>query len=626
MEWKTILRKRLFRNMLLIGFAVQLLCCIYWFWTNTSKKETDYVERYHQNIENALSQSDSMNQISIFAVEDGYSKKNIEKTKQDYEGLLDIAPVSFDYRGFSAFFEYGQVQFFGVFFVMLLVYALTDRNAIGLRHMTYAARDGRGRMIFRKLLALMLWCAVLTIALYGSTFIVSSIRYGTNLFSALAYPVQSVPAFMNVTYDVNIGVFLILFLLCRWLFFLVIAVIAWCVYFFIDNVILATGVLGGIALVEILFYSVINANSPVCILKYCNLWYQIKDNSFFTEYLNLNLFSYPVSREKISMAVVVVICVALSVSAIVKAMIVYPAASGHSRVQSFSLPLLLQAHLNSVGFEVYKLLVSQRGILLLLVMIFVFIRQADYTDTITTGYQEMYEDFIERHEGIPTESAEQELEELGSFLEELKQEYEQATSDYEAGKISSDAYSLVQSKCAAYETEQIFYNEIMLQKQHLESLKADKGIEGWYVNLYCYNILFNNGLNWQNLVFVMGMLLLVFGLFWEEKMSGMDVLIRLCKYGRQELDRKKGILVAVITVVMFIIESVLDITCVYNLYGISGFLAPVQSIPRLAAIPVSCNIIQFMVLYLLIKLVVVVVILMLAFLIMKKIRNKKFVM
>ena len=70
-----------------------------------------------------------------------------------------------------------------------------------------------------------------------------------------------------------------------------------------------------------------------------------------------------------------------------------------------------------MGFEAYKLLVSQKGILLLFVLAVVFIKQADFTDVIESGVQEMYCSFIERYEGVPADASEQELGELGSFLD-----------------------------------------------------------------------------------------------------------------------------------------------------------------------------------------------------------------
>ncbi|RKI43282.1 hypothetical protein D7V86_00655 [bacterium D16-51] len=622
MEWKTVIRKRFIRNMLLAVFCIHWFACIYWFLENKAVQEKGYINRYHQNIEAVLQQSDSMNQISIFKVAHGFSKRNIEKTADDYKKLLKIEPVSFGYQGLIAFFRCNLVHFFGVLSVLLAVIALTDRNAVGLKHMAYAARDGRGRRIFRKLLAIILWCMAVTAALYGSAFFISGCIYGTDYFSALQYPVQSIPIFMDVTYGLSIGEFLLLFLLYRCMFLVITALIVWSVYYFIDNVIIGTAVLGAMALAEVLLYSVIKVNSLFCILKYCNLWYQIKDNSFFSEYVNLNFFSYPVTKELISTAIIIIVCMILAFCSIMKAVITYPSVSRRFKMPFSSLLLLLQERLNSMGFEAYKLLVSQKGILLLLALLFVFIKQADFTDVIESGVQEMYCSFIERYEGVPTDASEQELGQLGSFLDALAKEYEQAVSDYEAGKIDDKAYEEIQYKCSAYQTEQIFYREIMVQRDYLKSLQEKRGMDGWYINLYCYNRLFKNRLDLQDFVFAAGMLLLVFGAFWEEKISRADAVLRLCKYGRRELDRKKAILLIGITVIMFAVENVLEAASIYKLYGISGLFAPVQSIPRLSAVFFRCNILQFMVLFFFLKLAVLLLLLLSAFGILKIIRKK----
>ncbi len=431
MEWKTIIRKCFFRNTLITVFLIAILFNVHYFLENTPNKTKDYIKQYHQNIESVLNQSDSMNQISIFAVEDGFSKQNIAQTRNDYKRLLEIEPADIDYRGFSAFFDNWSIPFFCTICVVLVVFALTDRDEIGLKHMTYATKNGRGRRAFRKLLALMFWCAGLTLAFYGSAFLISGIIYQTNLFATLYYPVQSIPDFMNVTYNVNIGGFLVIFLLYRWLLFFTIALITWGIYFFFDNVIIATGILSGLTIAEILLYSIIKGNSPLCMLKYCNLWYQLRDNSFFMDYLNLNIFSHPIAKEKVVLAIIAVICIVLPGCAIVKAKVAYPAASGSLKIR-LSLLLQLQEHLSRTGFEAYKLLICQKGLLLLLAVIAVFVKQADFTDTISSGYQEMYESFIKRYGGKPSEASKQELKKLGDFLDELSKEYQQAESDYSA--------------------------------------------------------------------------------------------------------------------------------------------------------------------------------------------------
>lgn len=622
MEWKTVIRKHFARNLLLAVLCIYMVSCIYYFVENKTVLEKDYINRYNQNIEDVLQQSVSMNQISIFKVEDGFSKRNIEKTAHDYKKLLETVPVSFDYRGFTALFNYNFVHFFGVICVLVVVFALTDKDEAGLRYMAYAACNGRGRRIFRKLIALMLWCIVLAVALYGSLFLISGIIYGTGYFSALKYPVQSVPAFINVTYRLDIWEFLLIFLLCRCIFLFIIALIAWSVYYFIDNIIIGTAILAGISLTEVLLYSVVKVNSPFCILKYCNLWYQIKDNSFFTEYANLNIFSYPVAKEIVAAVVIIVICMVLSFCSILKAVITYPSVSRHFKIPFSSLTVLLQEHLNSMGFEAYKLLISQKGILLLLVLTFIFIKQADFTVAIKSEIQEMYCSFIERYEGVPDKASDKELEQLGSFLDALAEEYAQAVKSYEAGEIDINTYEEIQYKCSAYQTEQIFYNEIMTQREYLASLKEDKNIDGWYINLYCYNRLFKNRLDLQDFVFIIVMLLLAFGLFWEEKVSKTDTLLSLCKYGRHELDRRKDVLLICTTAIMFVIKNVLEIASVYKFYGISGLFAPVQSIQRLTAVPFSCNILQFMVLYLFLKMAVMLLLVLSAFGIVKVIIKK----
>jgi hypothetical protein len=623
MEYKTIFRKRIFKIVILGIFIFQALYSAYWFSAYRIDKEENYIDRYYENAENTINQADGMSGISIFAPADEYSNKNINKTKNDYMRLMNIKPVDIDYTGLQSFFKYKLINWFGIILAVIIALAHRDEALVGLNRIIYASKEGRGIRSFRKISSLFMWSGVMTFALYGGDMLLSSGVNKTSFFSILKYPVQSIPLFMNFTYKLSIGGFIGSFLLCRWLVFFCLTLVIWWVYYFIDNMLISSAVLVTLTIIEVLPYSLLGQNSSMCILKYCNIWYLLKDNSLFTEYLNLNIFSSPVDKTVVALISMIICCAVLTVLAIIRGHLAYPVSEKRG-LKNIKLFCVLQEHLGNMGYEVYKLLIAKKGIWLLICILIIFVKQTDSKGLMLAGYQEMYYTFIDEYEGVPSEASDNEIYELGELLDNLDAEFAETEAAYEAGKMDVETYVNKQMTYSAYETERIFYARIVSQREYLSELKSEKNVDGWYVNLYCYNRLFENEVNVENIAFVIVMLLLAAGLFWEEKVSGMDVILRTCKCGRGQLDRRKAGLLVFLAATFILLKNLLKIYAINKMYGISGVIAPVWSIPALSKLPFNCSILQFIISYMLVEMIVLMTIIIIALFVMKKIRNSRF--
>jgi hypothetical protein len=339
--------------------------------------------------------------------------------------------------------------------------------------------------------------------------------------------------------------------------------------------------------------------------------------------LNLNIFSSPVDKTVVALISMIICCAVLTVLAIIRGHLAYPVFEKKG-LKNIKLFCVLQEHLGNMGYEVYKLLIAKKGIWLLICILIIFVKQTDSKGLMLAGYQEMYYTFIDEYEGVPSEASDNEIYELGELLDNLDAEFAETEAAYEAGKMDVETYVNKQMTYSAYETERIFYARIVSQREYLSELKSEKNVDGWYVNLYCYNRLFENEVNVENIAFVIVMLLLAAGLFWEEKVSGMDVILRTCKCGRGQLDRRKAGLLVFLAATFILLKNLLKIYAINKMYGISGVIAPVWSIPALSKLPFNCSILQFIILYMLAEMIVLMTIIIIALFVMKKIRNSRF--
>ncbi len=79
------------KKILLLLLAIYICTLVLFVRENPAygKYDEDYVADYSTKIEEILNASDSLNSFSIFNVEDSFSEKNIEKTKNDFSKIAD---------------------------------------------------------------------------------------------------------------------------------------------------------------------------------------------------------------------------------------------------------------------------------------------------------------------------------------------------------------------------------------------------------------------------------------------------------------------------------------------------------------------------------------------------------
>lgn len=628
MEWKKVIRRKSIMGILLGLWLFVLFFYVYSyqqskmedpFIDNSAMSQEAYELQFKEKIETLVAQADFMSGISIFAETDSFSSSNLQQTKVDYMDLLEVKPISFAADYLEDVLDFTLLNGVVVIAGILVAMTLADEKKRGVRNIIFACEKGRGYLVAHKIGALLLWAAILVEIYYGSCLLTSMFLYKSDIFSHILYPIQSVPMLMEYPGVINIGTFLVLYLGYRVVVLFLIMLIAWTALSFFENIIFAFGMIGGVGILSFLMYQLIGSSHPLNILHYCNLWYQASGVEYFTEYMNLNIASNAVSKEiVIGTSWILIIGLLLGIAFAV-GNYKYPCSSSYDTKLIKGLKRIanrikiayrkIVERFSITGTEVYKVLVSQKGSVVILVVCMILWSDTDYTEIVTPGYQDLYNDFLQEHGGKVTEAATQSIEELSVTLAEVEKNYVEAMELYEKGELDDILpWSMLYD---SYVNERIFLQEITEQTEYLEKLKSARGIDGWYVNKYAYEAFFSSGNTLINITLILGIVLLSSSVFSMENKCGIGNVIRSTQLGRQELFRRKVIVALLLTLLLFATSVMLEWSSLTHIYQVHGFGAPVQSVPNLGFVTWNCTIGTFIIMLYLLKAIMMCVVAML---------------
>lgn len=622
-EWKKIWKRKKLLGILAFLLILQVFQFLYFTQDNgesaefeeqwdiemTSVSEISKSEQFKDNIQAIIAQTDSMNSVSIFTQTDSFSYKNLQKTKEDYEALLAVEPIDFDDEFFTEFLNDRLLNGILVLCGLLIAVNLVDENKVGLKCMIFATSGGRGKLALQKTGALLLWDALLTVLFYGSTLVVSAIRFGGDLMGCLKYPIQSIDLLAMLPWPISIGEFLAVYFFYRFLILSAISMIVLVIFFCIYHPLLSTGLTGLIAIANYLTGTQIEAYHPLALFRYCSLWYLMNDSSFFTEYRNLDLFHSAVNKNTIVFTEIIIIIVLFILVTLFIGVKRYPCPSSSWWFRK----LLLKAgtylqhmygavleKLSILGSEFFKVLFSQRGILVIAIFFVILIHQSDFSSVLKSGEVELYYSFMDEFAGLPSEASAQYISDLSEKLDAIEAEYLEAEEKYLNGEISQSEYMDSYFRYDAFESDRQFLANIESQTAYLADLKESRGIDGWYINRYTYNNLLSADNTLSDILLIFAVVLLCSGIFAREKICGILPVMRASTGGRSVLFRRKIGMAMGITLFLYLFSSILTIASVISKYGMETLNAPVQSLESLMFIPFQCSMSVFIVsLYLL---------------------------
>lgn len=583
------LKKILYYKKILFGIIGLIIINMFLFtYFNKYEKryepdDSSYSQEYEQYIDNIIKTAKKMGMVSVFSKNNSFAKNNVEKTGRDYEKFDNLKITGFNNAYIKAFFEYKGTGIV-LFIISVLLVILYKQDSQEVRLLIFSTPGGRGKLQIKKTLSILLMNFIFVVMAYGTILALSSVLYGGNLLKDMALSIQSVSIFKACTMKISIGMFILVFLLCKTLITFVISLIMWLIYAVTRKESITLGIIMGLAVLQYVFCISDNNNPVFNILKYCNLYYLFYGNGFFTEYKNINIANHAINKNTLSLLYVLIVGIVCGAAGICYGTFAKGRKKGRNR--STGIRSFVQRHFP----EGYKLLICEKAVLIIIAVAYVSISQTDFKEITFSSGEKMYFEFIDKYEGPPDEASDKEIERIRNELEEADRKFKSMEEAYNRGEIDKDQYLEVSIWYRTFAEERHLLSQIEEQTDYLNSLE----VKGWYVNQYKYNKLFNKDRVFSNLIIFISTVLVCSSVFFYERKNKTNFIIRASKDGRSRFFNKKMTSAIVLAALIGIFEIALEIIANHKIYGSINLAAPVQSLELFGFIKWKCSIFWFL--------------------------------
>lgn len=544
----------------------------------------DYLHSIQEN-------KDTLGTISVFGGQTGntYSFRNLQKSADDYARLTDQDIRFIPSKGLTSAMEGIWIDLFLFLGVMLFVGSLiTEEKEKRLFFITRSTKYGVLHSIAAKLAALLIHCVSMTVLFY----LVSLVFFGRNTGGFdLTAGLQSVAAYMESSLSVSVLGYLVLSVLTK--AFLLFGIGALLTVFCILSRIavlpflIGSGIVGGSALL----YYLIPSGSVFAVVRYINPVGLMKTENLYGGYLNFNLFGYPVSRLSLSLAFILLICVA----GIVSSLRLFCRINNYE-VRKLRIPFALPfcPHTNVCRHEAYKILVTNRaGFLLFAFAALLAYRSLDrtYVPSVTEQY---YRDIMTELEGELTKEKESLVLSEKTRFEEALEQIERIDRMMDSGDLSDDAADALKAQANMTLAFYPAFCRVEKQYEHITEHGGSFVYDTGY--LYLFGVL-EDAFPIDFLILSVGIILAASGAAAMEYQSGALFLLCATKTGKRKILLRKAFVCGFAAALLALIPVLCRAQSISSVYPMRAFGADIWNVFHFtgffASVPIGCFLLLF---------------------------------
>lgn len=325
-----------------------------------------YLAGYGESIQAIFKNAENIKTFSIFQNKDSFSYANTVKTAEDFERMQDVALTLDKDRATKYLLNYPYLSFFVAAFLAYAMYDMLRERDNGMWAVTHTMRKGRCHLAASRGAGL----AVLAVCFYMLCFVTNLILsvcfYGMDDFGGL---VQTLQEYAKYPLPISKGVYLCLAAGKNCLALITLGALIYLIYTALRSRNFAVVFLVAVFGVEWQMLEKIPVYSNLKMLKYVNLMRLFDCTALDKEYQNLNILENAVSASFVvfwAEVTLAVLCFGISIVIYGRQ---YPGREAWfdrmlKPVRRFIQSILEKLSLE--GKEAYKILVSKRGMVLLL--------------------------------------------------------------------------------------------------------------------------------------------------------------------------------------------------------------------------------------------------------------------
>ncbi len=538
------------------------------------RSEIDYLAGYSEYLTDIQSQAEIQSQTSLFGKDGSFSRRNLKKTAEDFAAILGVQVELGNSAAITRWLDFENEigDYLHLLAIIVIVMTFLEERRRGLWSLVRTFPGGRARLGLTRLGILFLGSALMMVLFTLTPLLLSLAVYGG--WRDLARPLQSIPAFGTCPMAISFSAWLARFLALKVLAGVLIGLLIWCLLGSLSNVQFSVSVLGTALAVEFILYTFLPVQSILNVLKYFNIFSYVHTSALYTEYLNVDLFGFPAGIRAIAATGIAVFGAVLAVLAVQTQACKKPEGSrdllGRAAAPVEKALDRLRARLSLFGWEGWKHLVFQYGVLLLAAAVFAT-GKLSFIQAKGRSADPMYD----------------------AYLEELQGPVDASTEDY-----------LARARESAEETG---YGDLLFTLDKVESrinALRDRaqagGYDPWVVDSQPFDWVYGrDSVERQRLNYAVAVILvsIVAAPLWAyERQSGVPAMLRSMPRGREVLMRRKVLSAAVLALVLWAAITVFELRNGFLCFAPQGLAAPVRNLDALANFPLNVTCLQYLVL------------------------------
>lgn len=560
------------------------------YYAELDREQGLYVDGYDSYVEDILAKKDDMLSLSIFSDTSSFAYKNIMKTYDDFWSVKDVTPVKVRDEAMNSFMRYNKMSYTGFFAIAFVVLYFFEERKKGMWHIVHSSKRGRKRLAAVRIGILSFYSVMISFVMTLSSLIVGFGIYGG--VGILGAPVRSVRIMKNCILNLDTYQFLIYYILMYAGALFINGIILWLILGLFHNISIGMVFSSLLYGIELLLYYTVTPSGSFAVLKFFNPVAFLFTGSTFTEYINFSFAGLLLNtRELITVSLVVlsilsgIVCVYVMGSK-------KPAAES-LRIEEMIIKLSDSMrrtvnHLPLTGYEIYKYLIHGKGFVIMLILAYTMLSRIDNNMYVTGPEEDILQEFYADNTGeINNES----IQILAAMKEEL-----------EAKEALDGMY---------YEADRKAYGKLDEQVENAEYLEQ-YGVKGWFIDSKGYEQLTGDNTMGVRIVDgVIGALALILMLATtgsSENESQTNFIIRCTKRGRKPLQRRKLIYSLGCSITVAYIVMGTELYDIIRRYHLRGMMAPVQNIKSLMTFPLAVNILTFLIIWYISRLIIYILI------------------
>lgn len=561
-------------------------------------EECSKVSEYNSYLESVQNTKNRLNGISIFQKEsDSFSDRNIEKSAADYKEMDKIQIRWQPSKGIVLALESSITDILLFLGIMLFVGSLiTEEKEKKLLYITRATKHGMSTYLFGKLFALFIHTVALSVAMVGANLLFAAF---TTRIGDLTASIQSLAPYMESSLSISVIEYILLSILAK-------AAVLFC----FGTIISAVAIISiksfmpyftGMILLAIssILYITIPTYSNLCPLKYLNFIGAMETEELYGAYLNLNINEVPVSRLTLTWTTLVL----LISSGVVLCLLIYLRGT-HLELQKLRISKFIRFHPhgNLLRHEAYKLLITNRAVLILLcfaILIGYYGISQEYHPSVSEQY---YQKMMLQLEGEFTEQKEQLiLAEQGRFDEAIRKisQIDAMVSNGEIDHLTADSMK------TQWESVLSFYpsfERIALQYDRVKQYGGEFIYDTGYLYLLGEQ---DNSLLICALLLSACMVLSFHNSISVEHSKNSWFLLGTTAAGRKKIIVRKVLVCLFCAAMMSVVPWIFRSIAISKAFPMNSLTVPIQSIPAFENIQICMSVIVFVVLAVILQMLLI---------------------